>query len=118
MYGGSRSGIAVHSENLKLQENFVKTVIKETVQNSFQDLKVLERDPAPLLAYLEKDFPMIDYTKVLEILQSKGEDIVLGDDINSEREQMLTAEFGRSGFYPKIPKRGKSILYEGQPRRS
>ncbi|EMG19306.1 nucleic acid-binding domain protein [Leptospira interrogans serovar Copenhageni str. LT2050] len=85
---------ATHAENLKLQEDFVKTVIKETVQNSFQDLKVLERDPAPLLAYLEKDFPVIDYTKALEILQSKGEDIVWGDDINSEREQILTVEFG------------------------
>ncbi len=69
---------ATHAENLKLQEDFVKTVIKETVQNSFQDLKVLERDPAPLLAYLENDFPVIDYTMALEILQSKGEDIVWG----------------------------------------
>lgn len=100
---------ATHAENLKLQEDFVKTVIKETVQNSFQDLKVLERDPAPLLVYLEKDFPVIDYTKALEILQSKGEDIVWGDDINSEREQLLTVEFGGPVFIQKYPREAKAF---------
>lgn len=106
---------ATHAENLKLQEDFVKTVIKETVQNSFQDLKVLERDPAPLLAYLKKDFPVIDYAKALEILQSKGEDIVWGDDINSEREQLLTVEFGGPVFIQKYPREAKAFYMKVNP---
>ncbi|TGM99215.1 asparagine--tRNA ligase [Leptospira yasudae] len=106
---------AGHAENLKLQEDFVKTIIQETVQNSLQDLKVLERDPAPLLAYLEKDFPVIDYTEALEILQSKGEDIVWGDDINSEREQMLTTEFGGPVFIQKYPREAKAFYMKVNP---
>ncbi|TQE73902.1 asparagine--tRNA ligase [Leptospira noguchii] len=106
---------AGHAENLKLQEDFVKTVIKETIQNSYQDLKVLERDPTPLLVYLEKDFPVIDYTRALEILRSKGEDIVWGDDINSEREQMLTAEFGGPIFIQKYPREAKAFYMKVNP---
>ncbi|UOG31860.1 asparagine--tRNA ligase [Leptospira noguchii] len=106
---------AGHAENLKLQEDFVKTVIKETIQNSYQDLKVLERDPTPLLVYLEKDFPVIDYTRALEILRSKGEDIVWGDDINSEREQMLTAEFGGPVFIQKYPREAKAFYMKVNP---
>ncbi len=106
---------AGHKENLKLQEDFVKTIIKDTVQNSLEDLKVLDRDPAPLLAYLEKEFPVIDYTKALEILQSKGEDIVWGDDINSEREQMLTTEFGGPVFIQKYPREAKAFYMKVNP---
>ncbi|EMY77073.1 asparagine--tRNA ligase [Leptospira weilii serovar Ranarum str. ICFT] len=106
---------AGHAENLKLQEDFVKTIVKETVQSSLQDLKVLERDPAPLLAYFEKDFPVIDYTKALEILGSKGEDIVWGDDINSEREQMLTTEFGGPVFIQKYPREAKAFYMKVNP---
>ncbi|WP_061221540.1 asparagine--tRNA ligase [Leptospira borgpetersenii] len=106
---------AGHADNLKLQEDFVKTVIKETVQNSLQDLKVLERNPTPLFAYLEKDFPVIDYTKALEILKLKGEDIVWGDDINSEREQMLTMEFGGPIFIQKYPREAKAFYMKVNP---
>lgn len=106
---------AGHTDNLKLQEDFVKTIVKETVRSSLQDLKVLERDPAPLLAYLEKDFPVIDYTKALEILKLKGEDIVWGDDINSEREQMLTTELGGPIFIQKYPREAKAFYMKVNP---
>ncbi|TGK25211.1 asparagine--tRNA ligase [Leptospira stimsonii] len=106
---------ADHKENLKLQEDFVKTIIKDTVQNSLEDLKVLDRDPVPLLAYLEKEFPVIDYAKALEILQSKGEDIVWGDDINSEREQMLTTEYGGPVFIQKYPREAKAFYMKVNP---
>ncbi|MDV6235295.1 asparagine--tRNA ligase [Leptospira ellisii] len=106
---------AGHKENLELQEDFVKTVIRETVRTSLEDLKVLERDPAPLLAYLEKKFPVIDYTEALAILQKKGEDIVWGDDINSEREQMLTAESGGPVFIQKYPREAKAFYMKVNP---
>ncbi|TGK37482.1 asparagine--tRNA ligase [Leptospira gomenensis] len=104
-----------HKENLELQEDFVKTVIRETVQRSLQDLKVLERDPTPLLAYLDKKFPVIDYSEALEILQKKGEDIVWGDDINSEREQMLTTEYGGPIFIQKYPREAKAFYMKVNP---
>lgn len=104
-----------HAENLMLQEDFVKSVIQGTVESCLPELKVLERDPAPLLSYLSKPFPVIDYSDALSYLQSQGEDIVWGDDINSEREQMLTQKHGGPVFIQKYPREAKAFYMKVNP---
>ncbi|PJZ70572.1 asparagine--tRNA ligase [Leptospira perolatii] len=106
---------ADHNQNLILQEDFVKTVVKATVAACRNDLKVLERDPEPLLAYMDRPFARIDYNHALEFLQSKGEDIVWGDDINAEREQMLTTEHGGPVFIEKYPREAKAFYMKVNP---
>ncbi|TGK38836.1 asparagine--tRNA ligase [Leptospira andrefontaineae] len=111
----AETAFLTHAENLKLQEDFVKTVIKETVSSCLPELKVLERDPSPLLDYISKPFALIDYKEALEYLQSQGEDIAWGDDINSEREQMLCQKFGGPVFIQKYPREAKAFYMKVNP---
>ncbi|EMK01602.1 MULTISPECIES: asparagine--tRNA ligase [unclassified Leptospira] len=111
----AETAFLTHAENLKLQENFVKTVIRETVAACGPELKVLERDPSSLLDYISKPFALIDYTEALEYLQSQKEDIVWGDDINSEREQMLCQKFGGPVFIQKYPREAKAFYMKVNP---
>ncbi|PKA15095.1 asparagine--tRNA ligase [Leptospira haakeii] len=111
----AETAFLTHAENLKLQEDFVKTVIRETVKACGPELKVLERDPAPLLDYISKPFALIDYKEALEYLQSQGEDITWGDDINSEREQMLCQKFGGPVFIQKYPREAKAFYMKVNP---
>ncbi|PJZ64749.1 asparagine--tRNA ligase [Leptospira wolffii] len=111
----AESAYVSHAENLMLQEDFVKNVIRDTVASCLPELKVLERDPEPLLAYLSKPFPVVDYSDALTYLQSQGEDIVWGDDINSEREQMLTAKYSGPVFIQKYPREAKAFYMKVNP---
>lgn len=111
----AETAFLTHAENLKLQEDFVKTVIKETVAACEPELKVLERDPSTLLDYISKAFALIDYKEALEYLQSQGEDITWGDDINSEREQMLCQKFGGPVFIQKYPREAKAFYMKVNP---
>ncbi|EPG75411.1 asparagine--tRNA ligase [Leptospira fainei serovar Hurstbridge str. BUT 6] len=109
------SAFVRHEENLGMQEDFVKTIVKQTVEACMPELKILERDPAQLLAYMEKPFPRIDYKDALKYLQSQKEEIVWGDDINSEREQMLTSKFGGPVFIQKYPREAKAFYMKVNP---
>ncbi|TGJ98544.1 asparagine--tRNA ligase [Leptospira langatensis] len=111
----AESAYVSHAENLKLQEDFVKTVIRETVASCRAELKVLERDPSPLLEYLSKPFAIVDYKDALDYLRSAGEDIVWGDDINSEREQMLCQKYGGPVFIQKYPREAKAFYMKVNP---
>ncbi|TGK19225.1 asparagine--tRNA ligase [Leptospira fluminis] len=111
----AESAFVSHEQNMELQEDFIKTVVKQTVQACLPELKVLERDPGPLLEYMERPFPKIDYKDALEFLRSEKEDIVWGDDINSEREQMLARKYGGPVFIQKYPREAKAFYMKVNP---
>lgn len=101
--------------NLDLQERFVKTVLKTTIERTLEDLKVLDRDPAPLLEQLAKTFPRVDYGEAIQILETAGEDITWGEDINSDREQILTTHFGTAIFIQNFPRAIKAFYMKQNP---
>lgn len=101
--------------NLDLQERFVKSVLKTTVERTKEDLKTLDRDPAPLLQYLEKPFPRVDYGEAIRILKEVGEVIEWGEDINAEREQILTTHFGGAIFIQNFPRAIKAFYMKQNP---
>ncbi|TGK53664.1 asparagine--tRNA ligase [Leptospira kanakyensis] len=101
--------------NLDLQERFVKTVLRVTIERTAEDLKVLDRDPAPLLEQLAKPFPRVDYGEAIKILQTAGEEIAWGEDINSDREQILTTHFGTAIFIQNFPRAIKAFYMKQNP---
>ncbi len=101
--------------NLKLQENFVKTVVKEVIRNSKSDLEILDRDIPALIQFMEKDFPKIEYSEAIEILKSKNERIEWGEDINAERENILTGHFSSAVFIKNYPKSIKAFYMKENP---
>lgn len=101
--------------NLDLQERFVKSVLKTTVERTKEDLKTLDRDPAPILQYLEKPFPRVDYGEAIRILKEAQEVIEWGEDINAEREQILTTHFGGAIFIQNFPRAIKAFYMKQNP---
>ncbi|TGL07533.1 asparagine--tRNA ligase [Leptospira levettii] len=101
--------------NLDLQERFVKSVLKTTIERTKEDLKTLERDPLPLLQTLEKPFPRVEYGDAIQILKDAGEKIEWGEDINAEREQILTAHFGTAIFIQNFPRAIKAFYMKQNP---
>ncbi|TGL99494.1 asparagine--tRNA ligase [Leptospira jelokensis] len=101
--------------NLDLQERFVKSVLKTTIERTKDDLKTLDRDPEPLLNYLEKPFPRVDYGEAIQILTNAGEEITWGEDINAEREQILTNHFGTAIFIQNFPRAIKAFYMKQNP---
>ncbi|XDD55808.1 asparagine--tRNA ligase [Leptospira sp. WS4.C2] len=101
--------------NLDLQERFVKTVLRTTIERTQEDLKALDRDPIPLLEQLAKPFPRVDYGEAIRILQTAGEEITWGEDINSDREQILTTHFGTAIFIQNFPRAIKAFYMKQNP---
>ncbi|GBF41974.1 asparaginyl-tRNa synthetase [Leptospira ellinghausenii] len=103
------------NENLALQERFVKSVLKTTIERTKEDLKTLERDPLTLLQTLEKPFPRVEYGDAIQILKDAGENIEWGEDINAEREQILTTHFGTAIFIQNFPRAIKAFYMKQNP---
>ncbi|WP_035983696.1 asparagine--tRNA ligase [Leptospira meyeri] len=101
--------------NLDLQERFVKTVLQTTIERTLEDLKTLDRDPAPLLEQLKRPFPRVNYGKAIQVLQTAGEEISWGEDINSEREQILTNHYGNAIFIQNFPRAIKAFYMKQNP---
>ncbi|MDF3820114.1 asparagine--tRNA ligase [Leptospira sp. 96542] len=101
--------------NMDLQERFVKSILKTTIERTESDLKALERNPGVLLELLKKPFPRVSYTEAIEILQSRGESIVWGEDINAERENILTEHFQTAVFIKNYPRAIKAFYMKQNP---
>lgn len=104
-----------NTKNIDLQDNFVRTVIRETVQKVSIDLKILERDTDALMKYIENPFQRILYTDAIALLQSKGEAIEWGEDINADRESILTNHFNGPIFVMNYPKSIKAFYMKENP---
>ncbi len=104
-----------NEDNLALQEDFIKTISLATIEKSIQELKVLGRDIEKLKSYFEKPFVKISYREAIEILQKKGEDIKFGEDINAERENILTSEFEQAVFVKNYPREIKAFYMKQNP---
>lgn len=101
--------------NMDLQERFVKVVLQTTIERTLEDLKTLDRDPVLLLEQLKKPFPRVDYGEAIQVLQTAGEEIVWGEDINSDREQILTNHYGNAIFIQNFPRAIKAFYMKQNP---
>lgn len=104
-----------HEESLDFQESFVKSILKTTMERTKKELQILERDPEPLLKLIESPFIRLEYGDAIELLRSKGEEIQFGEDINAEREQILTDHFGTAVFIKNFPRDIKAFYMKQNP---
>jgi asparaginyl-tRNA synthetase len=102
-------------ENLKFQELFIKSIITQTLSTCVPELQVLERDPEPLLSLVAKPFVHILYQDAIKLLKSQGETIEFGEDINAEREKLLTDHFQTAVFIKNYPRAIKAFYMKQNP---
>jgi asparaginyl-tRNA synthetase len=104
-----------NEENILFQDRFVRTVIKKTLEKCRVELMHLERNVEKLLSYIENPFPWITYDRAIEILQEKKESIQWGEDINAERENILTEYHSSALFIKNYPRNIKAFYMKQNP---
>lgn len=104
-----------NEQNILFQDEFVRTVIRRTVEACKLDLDILERDTNHLLNQVEKSFQVIDYKQAIEILQAAQFSIEWGDDINAEGENILTEKIGGALFVKNYPRAIKAFYMKQNP---
>jgi asparaginyl-tRNA synthetase len=100
--------------NMKLQEEFVAYLVQRALERCGEELKVLERDTAPL-ERVQPPFPRVAYTEAVRLLQEKGQEIQWGDDLGATDETALGDMHDRPVFIMNYPKVAKAFYMKENP---
>ena len=111
----AESAFLGNEENIDLQEDFIKSIIKDTLTQSRMDLKILERDIQILETFVSQPFTRISYDRAIDILKEKNESIEWGEDINAERENIITDTFQSPVFIKNYPRSIKAFYMKQNP---
>ena len=97
-----------HEENMKIQEELIRYVIRTVIQRNLSDLEILERDVA-LLEKSDAPFKRITHSEAISLLRSKGFDIGDKEDFGTQEEAALTEGSDLPLFIEKWPKEIKAF---------
>jgi asparaginyl-tRNA synthetase len=110
---------------LELAEEFVSAVVGRVLERCAEELKVLERDTAPL-ASIRPPFPRLTYDAAAEILtrpeaqarmrEAGAPPFRAGSDFGALDETLLTAEFDRPVLVTHWPAGIKAFYMQPDPR--
>ncbi|MDD5043574.1 MAG: asparagine--tRNA ligase [Patescibacteria group bacterium] len=92
-----------HEENLKIQEDLVRSIIRYCLKNCGEELRILERDAAKL-KQADGPFKRLTYDEAIAKLQELGSDIKYGEDLGNDDEGLLTKDSPMPVFIEKWPK--------------
>jgi asparaginyl-tRNA synthetase len=101
-------------DNMRLQEDFVSSVVQRCLDRRGAELAELQRDCAPL-ERVQPPFHRVDYGEAVTILQGKGSAITWGDDLGAEDEALLVADYDRPVFVTNYPKQAKAFYMKENP---
>lgn len=99
-----------------LAEEFVQYIVDRILDKKAKELQVLERDLEPL-GKVKAPFFKITYEEALEILRSRGEEIVWGDDFGGSHETILSQAFERPLMIHHYPESCKAFYMKNDPER-
>lgn len=111
------TAFCTNDENIDFQERFIKTIMQQTIERSRESLQVLDRDQKSLEMSIQNPFARISYNEAIDLLQQKGEKIEWGEDINAERETILTSHFQTAVFIINFPAEIKAFYMKQNPKR-
>lgn len=97
-----------------LAEEFVASLVARVLDRCGEELKVLERDTAPLERVVGP-FPRITYTEAIERLNAKGNPIAWGDDFGADEETLLSEDFDRPVMVTRFPAAFKAFYMQPAP---
>jgi len=104
-----------NEESISFQDYFIRTLVKTVANRCLPELQILERDVDSLFSQIQSPFPKINYSEAISILQEKGETIEWGEDINAEREAVLTEHFKSALFIKNYPRAIKAFYMKQNP---
>lgn len=97
-----------NDDNMDVQEDLIKFVIQQVLNQSEWYLVQLERDIDKLRQSLNA-FQRISYDQALEILKSKGSQVQWGEDLGAADETLLTEDLKTPAFIFDYPKNVKAF---------
>ncbi len=109
-----------HEGNLQLQVDLISYLVGRVLENRRQELEILGRDTSKLEPSAQGDFPRLTYDEAISFLQSKGEDIAVGDDFGAPHETIIGEAYDRPVIIEAWPSDVKAFYmqpYENDPTR-
>jgi len=89
-------------DNMKLVEDHVTYIVERVLENKKEELKVIERDTAPL-ENVKPPFPRISYDDAVKMLQDEGVDFEWGGDFGGADETIISEKFDKPLFVHRFP---------------
>jgi len=93
---------ATLDDAMDLIERFVESIVGRVLEERRAELKILERDVAPL-ERVKRPFPRITYDEAAKVLIDKGLPFERGSDFGGTDETVLTEGFDRPFFVHRFP---------------
>jgi len=104
-----------HEENMACQEAMVCYIVEKVLKERRAELKVLERDPAPL-ERVKPPFYRLHYREAVALLNQAGDPIKYGEDFGAPQETLLAEKFDRPVFVDRYPKEIKPFYMQPDPQ--
>ena len=103
-----------HAENMQIQEEMIRFVIRSVLAKCDQELDILERDKEALKR-ADAPFKRMTHYEVVEYLRTKGSDLDHESDLGAADEVMLTEGSDTPIFVEKWPKAIKAFYMKRDP---
>nr|AGS53260.1 asparaginyl-tRNA synthetase [uncultured bacterium contig00001] len=100
---------------IELGERLMKFILQRVLETKQAELKILERDQAPLENALNSEYLKMTYTESVERLKQLGSDIQWGQDYGNDDETMLMNSLDRPCWVHRFPKSFKAFYMEPDP---
>ena len=97
-----------HAENMEIQEDLIRYVIRKILDENHKELEILDRD-IEALEKADAPFKKMTHAEVVDLLQSKGSDIDERGDLGAKDEKLLTEDIDVPIFIEKWPKETKAF---------
>lgn len=103
-----------HEENMQIQEDLIRFVIRTVLDTCQEELAILERD-IEALQKADAPFKRMTHYDAIELLRSKGSEITHGSDLGAQDEVLLTENSSVPVFIEKWPKEIKAFYMKRDP---
>jgi asparaginyl-tRNA synthetase len=100
---------------MQLGERMVKFILQRVLEGRQEEMKILERDTAPLETALHEAFGRMSYTDSVAKLKDLGSDINWGEDFGNDDETVLMNATDRPLWVHRFPKSFKAFYMAFDP---
>ncbi len=104
-----------HDENMQIQEDLIRFVIRRVLETCKEELRILERDIEALKA-ADAPFKRMTHHDAVEYLRTKGSEITHGSDLGAQDEVLLTEGSPVPIFVERWPKEIKAFYMKRDPQ--
>lgn len=103
-----------HEENMQIQEELIRFVIRSVIESNLSDLELLGRD-VERLKKSDAPFRRMTHQEAIDFLRSNGSNLGYKDDFGAQEEVMLTEDSDVPLFIERWPKETKAFYMKRDP---